>query len=204
MKPAIRILLVDDHSLMRDGVEALLRTEKDLQNIGHASSCAEAITSVRACPPDIIMLDKRMPEGDGFDFLKELPKFSSSARVIMMTASATPHEIQQARELGVSGYLSKSIRRPDLISAIRRVLAGGTCFEQRVSEANAVDPHLTQREIEVLESLKGGRSNSDIATVLGISEYTVKNHLKVIFQKLNAANRSEAITRAIELGILNL
>jgi DNA-binding NarL/FixJ family response regulator len=204
MKHAIRILLVDDHSLVRDGVEAILRLEKDMQDIGHAASCAEALVAVRKSPPDIILLDRRMPEGDGFNLLTELPKLSPATRIIMMTASATPHEITQARELGVSGYLSKSVRRLELISAIRRVLAGGTCFEQQTSATNAADPHLTQREIEVLEHLKGGRSNLDIAKALGISEYTVKAHLKAVFAKLSAANRSEAITRAIELGILSI
>ena len=204
MKHTIRILLVDDHSLVRDGVEAILRLEKDMQDIAHAASCAEALVAVRKSPPDIMLLDRRMPEGDGFNLLTELPKLSPATRIIMMTASATPHEVNQARELGVSGYLSKSVRRIELISAIRRVLAGGTCFEQQIAATNASDPHLTQREIEVLEHLKGGRSNIDIAKALGIGEYTVKAHLKAVFGKLSVANRSEAITRAIELGILSI
>jgi DNA-binding NarL/FixJ family response regulator len=204
MKTLIRILLVDDHSLVRDGVEAILQLEKDIKHIDHASSCAEALASVNANPPDIVLLDRRMPEGDGFDFLEKLQKLSPNTRVIMMTASVTPHEIELARELGAAGYLSKSVRRAALIGAIRTVLAGSTCFEARLSFINPADVHLTRREIEVLENLKGGRSNNDIAKILGISEYTVKSHLKVVFTKLCAANRSEAITRALELGILSI
>ena len=99
MKHAIRILLVDDHSLVRDGVEAILRLEKDMQDIGHAASCAEALVAVRKSPPDIILLDRRMPEGDGFNLLTELPKLSPATRIIMMTASATPHEITRRANL---------------------------------------------------------------------------------------------------------
>jgi len=204
MKTAIRILLVDDHSLVRDGVEAILQLENDMKYIDHAASCAEAIVSVRAHPPDIILLDRRMPEDDGFNFLSELQRTSPATRVIMMTATVTPREIQQARELGAVGYVSKSIRRANLIGAIRTALAGGTCFDAPPGLTNPADVRLTQREIEVLENLKGGRSNSDIAKLLGISEYTVKAHLKVVFTKLSAANRSEAITRALELGILSI
>ncbi len=204
MKTAIRILLVDDHSLVRDGVEAILQLENDMKYIDHAASCAEALASVRAHPPDLILLDRRMPEDDGFNFLSELQRTSPATRVIMMTATVTPREIQQARELGAVGYVSKSIRRSNLIGAIRTALAGGTCFEAQPGVTNPADVRLTPREIEVLENLKGGRSNSDIAMILGISEYTVKAHLKVVFTKLAAANRSEAITRALELGILSI
>ena len=204
MNASIRILLVDDHSLVRDGVEAILQLEKDIGPIDHASSCAEALASVRDHPPDLILLDRRMPEGDGFDFLEKLRTLSAKTRVIMMTASFTQNDIQEAQKLGASGYLSKSVRRANLVQAIRTVLAGGTCFEAQAAPAHSPVANLTPREIEVLENLKGGKSNQDIAKVLGISEYTVKAHLKVIFTKLAAANRSEAITRALELGLLSI
>ena len=204
MKTAIRILLVDDHSLVRDGVEAILQLEKDFKHIDHAASCADALASVQAQPPDIVLLDRRMPEGDGFDLLEKLRTLSPVTRVIMMTASFTPHDIQQARALGALGYLSKSVRRAKLISSIRTVLAGGTCFEALPGTTNPADLHLTPREFEVLEHLKRGQTNSNIAQALGISEYTVKAHLKAVFAKLSAANRSEAITRALGLGILSI
>lgn len=204
MKTGIHILLVDDHSLVRDGVEAILQLEKDFQHIAHAASCAEALAAVRDTAPDIVLLDRRMPEGDGFDLLAELRKIAPQTRVIMMTASATPREVAHARSLGAAGHLPKSVRRATLIGAIRAVLAGGTCFESQAPNPGTVGPALSPREIEVLENLRRGLSNQDISRILGISEYTVKAHLKAIFVKLDAASRSEAVTRGFELGILSL
>lgn len=204
MKTGIRILLVDDHSLVRDGVEAILQLEKDFHHITHAASCAEALTAVRTAAPDIILLDRRMPEGDGFDLLAELQKIAPRTRVIMMTASATPREVAHARSLGAAGHLPKSVRRATLIGAIRTVLAGGTCFESQAPSPGTAGPALSPRELEVLENLRRGLSNHDISRILGISEYTVKAHVKVIFVKLDAASRSEAVARGFELGLLSL
>lgn len=200
---SICILLVDDHALVRDGVEAILQLEHDFHPIVHAASCAEALAAVRAAVPDIILLDRRMPEGDGFDLLNELRQITPRIRVIMMTASATPGEVARARSLGAAGHLPKSVRRATLVGAIRTVIAGGTCFETQALPVSAT-PALSPRELEVLENLRRGLSNQDIAQVLGIGEYTVKAHMKGIFAKLGAANRSEAVTRGFEVGLLSL
>ena len=128
----------------------------------------------------------------------------SKIRVIMMTASANPGETALARSLGAAGHLSKSVRRATLIGAIRTVLAGGTFFESRPLAPGDSGRLLTPRELEVLENLRRGLSNHDIAQGLGIGEYTVKAHLKAIFTKLDAAGRAEAVTRGFELGILHL
>jgi len=204
MNSGIHILLVDDHTLVRDGVEAILDLEPDFQRISQAASCSEALAIVRDDPPDIILLDRRMPEGDGFDLLAEFVKIVPRSRVIMMTASATPREVALARDLGAAGHLSKSVRRATLIGAIRSVLAGGTCFEPQVLIPETETPKLSPRELDVLENLRRGLSNQDISQILGISEYTVKAHIKVIFTKLAVSNRSEAVTRGFELGILEL
>ena len=203
MTSGICILLVDDHSLVRDGVEAILQLEPDFHQILHAASCAEALAVVRAEVPDIVLLDRRMPEGDGLDLLIELRQIAPQARVIMMTASATPSEVARARSLGAAGHLPKSVRRATLVGAIRVVIAGGTCFEAQAGPVSAA-PALSPRELEVLENLRRGLSNQDISRVLGIGEYTVKAHMKGIFAKLGAANRSEAVTLGFELGILCL
>ncbi len=204
MQAPIHILLVDDHTLLRVGVEAILRLEPDFQCISHAGSSAEAFAIVRASAPDIILLDRRMPDSDGLDLLAEMGKLSPRTRVIMMTASANPREVATARDLGAAGYLSKNVRRVTLINTIRIVLAGGTCFEPQTHPGRAGTPALTPRELDVLEKLRHGLSNQDVSQALGISEHTVKGHVKLIFAKLNASNRSEAVTLALELGILEL
>jgi len=165
MKRGLRILLVDDHSLVRDGVEAILRLEKDIEHISHAATAAEALVSVKADMPDLILLDRRMPDGDGFDLLLELQKKKPQPRVIMMTASAMRQEMELARSLGAAGHLPKTIRRAALIEAIHSVLAGGTCFESAATTA----PLLSPRELQVLENLRRGLSNQDISRVLEIS-----------------------------------
>ena len=184
MKLGTRILLVDDHALVRDGVEAILQLEKDFVHIVHAASCAEALAAVRAHPPDVVLLDRRMPESDGFDLLEEFQKIHPHLRVIMMTASATPREVEYARRLGAVGHLPKSVRRAALIGAIRLVLAGGTCFQSQPPASGSPLPTLTPRELEVFENLRRGLSNHDIARCLGIGEYTVKAHVKVILHKV--------------------
>lgn len=205
MKNSIHILLVDDHSLVRDGVEALLRLEKDIRKIDHAASASEALAAVKAATPDIILLDRRMPDGDGLDLLSELGRLAPRTRVIMMTAAATTQDIESARSLGAAGHLPKTVRRATLISSIRTVLAGGQCFDQAVHfPAPGSGPKLSPRELQVLENLRRGLNNHEIAQILGISEYTVKAHLKVIFTKLGASGRAEAVTRGFELGLLSL
>lgn len=204
MTKSYHILLVDDHTLLRQGVEAMLQIEPDFKRITHASSGAEALAVLRTTSPDIILLDRRMPDSDGFDLLTELRKISPGARIIMMTASATAREVSIARGLGAHGHLSKSVRRDTLINTIRRVLAGESCYEPQSLPRDEGTRALTPREFDVLENLRRGLSNQDISSVLGISEHTVKAHVKVIFAKLGASNRSEAVTRGLELGILEL
>jgi len=205
MKNSIHILLVDDHSLVRDGVEAILRLEKDIQDIDHSGSAKEAIESVKAHPPDIVLLDRRMPDSDGLDLLVELRRLAPRTRVIMMTAAATLQDVEAARSLGAAGHLLKTVRRATLISAIRTVLAGGQCFDQCLPPpTSAPGQKLSPRELQVLENLRRGLHNHEIAQILGISQYTVKAHLKVIFTKLGASGRAEAVTRGFELGLLSL
>ncbi len=198
MKRRIRILLVDDHTLIREGVASILACEEDMGPIDHAAGAAEALAAIRASVPDIVLLDRRMPDSDGFDLLPEIRKLSPHSRVIMMTASATRGDVLQAKEFGASGHLLKTVRGAALITSIRTVLAGGTCFDARAD----AKPLLSPREVELLEHIHLGQSNHDISLSLNISENTVKWHLKVIFAKLGVASRAEAVTRGFELGIL--
>lgn len=204
MPENIHILLVDDHALVRDGIEAILQLESDFNPIHHAASCAEALSAVARSAPDLILLDRRMTDGDGFDLLASLRQLVPATRIIMMTASATPSEVERGRKLGASGHLSKSVRRSNLIGAIRRVIAGGTHFEQTQSKSGSAQIPITPRELDVLENIRRGLTNHEIAVALGIGEYTVKAHVKSVFTKLGAANRSEAVNLGFELGLLNL
>lgn len=205
MKTGIRILLVDDHTLVRDGLEAILELEKDVEHIDHAASAKEALAAVRACPPEIVLLDRRMPDCDGLDLLAELRVLAPRSRVIMMTAAASRSDIETARQLGAAGHLPKTVRRAELVIAIRTVLAGGTSFDMvSPSLSPGSGPVLSPRELQVLENLRRGLSNHDISLVMDISEYTVKAHLKVIFAKLGCSGRAEAVTRGFELGLLSL
>ena len=132
MKHGIPILLVDDHALVRDGVEAILQFEKDFVHIVHAASSAEALAAVRAHPPDIVLLDRRMPESDGFDLLEEFRKTHPQLRVIMMTASATPRDVDYARRLGAVGHLPKSVRRAPWLAPFARSSRAAPAFTRRL------------------------------------------------------------------------
>jgi len=204
MSGNIHILLVDDHSLVRDGIEAILQLESDFNPIHHAASCAEALAAIARDAPDLILLDRRMTDGDGFDLLATLRELVPATRIIMMTASATPSEVERGRRLGASGHLSKSVRRATLIGAIRHVIAGGTHFEHTPHATTGQAVPLSPRELDVLENIRRGLTNHEIAVALGIGEYTVKAHVKSVFSKLGAANRSEAVNLGFELGLLNL
>lgn len=205
MKNSIHILLVDDHSLVREGFEALLRLDKNIRKITHAASASEALAGVRTEQPDIVLLDRRMPDGDGFDLLGELRRLAPLTRVIMMTATATIQDVETARSLGAAGFLSKNVRRAALVTAIRTVLDGGQCFDQAIlTLLPATGTKLSPRELQVLEKLPRGLNNVEIAKALGISENTVKSHLKVIFDKLGASGRAEAVSRGFELSLLRL
>lgn len=205
MSKNIEILLVDDHALVRDGIEAILRLESDFHPIHHAASCAEARAAVARTSPDVILLDRRMPDGDGFDLIADLRRSAPASRIIMMTASATASEVDRGRGLGSAGHLSKSVRRATLVGAIRRVVAGGTHFEPTLRSHTGSRPViLSPRELDVLENIRRGLTNQEIAIALGIGEYTVKAHVKSVFAKLGAANRSEAVTLGFEFGLLTL
>lgn len=203
----IRILLVDDHSVVRMGLAAVLSLSDDLTIVAEAEDGAQAVEKYRAENPDIVLMDVRMPGMGGLDALRALRVTWPGARVLMLTTSELDEDIQRAIEAGACGYLQKSVTRDELVQAIRHVHAGGRyipqAMERRLAQL-AKRKHPSHREIEVLDGMRRGLSNRDIALALSISEHTVKAHVKAILQKLESADRAEAVARGFEQGILRV
>ena len=198
----IRLLIVDDHAVVREGLEAMLSSDAGISAIATAADGAAAVQTCATFQPHVILLDLRMPGGDGLTALDRILPRWPTTRVLMLSASATAAEVDLARRNGAAGYLSKSADRATLLGAIRTVSAGGTCFTGEPASAPAKAPTLSGRELEVLRHLGQGLSNDDLGRVLGVSGETIKSHLKAIFQKLGVNGRTEAVSRAYELGLL--
>lgn len=197
----IRLLIVDDHAVVREGLEAMLRRDPFFAKIATASSGAEAISTCVTLAPHVILLDVRMPGNDGFSVLEALLQRWPQVRVVLLSASASVAEVKLARRLGAAGYLPKTSDRQTLVQAIRTVTAGGTSYAADPEPASGQST-LSARELEVIRHLGRGLSNHDLGRALGVSEHTIKSHLKAIFGKLGVADRAEAVARAYELGLM--
>src|SRR5688572_3109028 len=210
----IRIAIADDHPVVRDGLVAMLETQPDFQIVGSAATGTEAVTLVRATDPDVLLLDLEMPALDGVGVLEALRSANARARGIVFTVFDTDERIVAAVEAGAAGYLLKGAPRAEVFSAVRVVAAGGSLLAplaasavlRRVRGESPARPHpnLTTREQAVLEQVARGLANKQVAARLGISERTVKFHVSAVFTKLGAANRTEAVTRAAQLGLIEL
>lgn len=198
----LKLLIVDDHAVVREGLEAMLGVDPGFERILTAASTEEALAVCSEYPPDVVLLDLRMPGSDGFDALDIIRQRWPAIRVLILSASASPAEVALARRKGAAGYLSKTAERAVVLDAIRTVAAGGTLFAAETGPSPALVPALSARELEVLRHLGRGLSNQELGLVLGISPETVKSHIKAIFQKLDATDRAEAIARAYELRLL--
>jgi DNA-binding NarL/FixJ family response regulator len=214
----IRVVVADDHPVVRDGLVAMLRAGREFDVIGEATNGAEAVHLVEEEAPDVLLLDLEMPGLDGVAVLRRLREIASPTRAIVFTVFDTDERIIAAVEAGAKGYLLKGVPRAEIFNAIRVVHAGGSLLQPvvaaRVLEhvasrgrgaAPATDEiALTPRESSVLQLLARGRSNKQIAATLGVSERTVKFHVSALFTKLGATNRTEAVTRAIQAGLTTL
>ena len=203
----IRVFCVDDHPLMREGIAAVIRNEPDMQLVAEASTGHEAIQGFREHRPDVTLMDVRMPDMGGIDALLAIRTEFADARVIMLTTFEGDAEIQLALEAGAQGYMLKSMPRKQLVDMIRKVHAGKKHIPPEVAAQLAEhlgDEALSKREVEVLQTVAGGKRNSDIATLLFISEETVKGHIKHIMEKLGASDRPDAVAIGIRRGIIHL
>lgn len=204
---AIRVLCVDDHPLMREGVAAMINNQSDMQIVAQASNGTEALEKFREIRSDITLMDLRLPDMSGVDamvsILGEFPK----AKIIILTMSEGDFEIKRALKAGAYGYILKTMPRKELIEAIRRVHKGKKHIPAEIAANLAEhlgDETLTEREVEVLELLGEGNRNRDIAEKLFISEETVKVHVKHLMEKLGASDRTQAVAIAVRRGIINL
>ncbi|MDQ4076929.1 MAG: response regulator transcription factor [Chloroflexota bacterium] len=216
MPDTIRILVADDHPVVRDGLITILETQPDFDVVGEASNGKEAIELSKQLEPDVLLLDLEMPEMDGVESLQALRTVRPETQVIVFTAFDTDERIVSAVQAGAQGYLLKGAPRNDIFKAIRVVSQGGSLLEPVVAskllrhmsgqtEPNArlVEP-LTDREMEVLQELAQGKTNREIADTLIISERTVKFHVSSILGKLDADNRTEAVAIAAQMGLVDL
>jgi DNA-binding NarL/FixJ family response regulator len=203
----IRVLSVDDHPLMREGIGAIVRNEPDMIIVAEASSGQEAVQLFRQHRPDIVLMDLRLPDINGIDALSSIRAEFPDARVIMLTTFEGDAEVQRAMGAGARGYLLKNMPRKSIVDVIRRVHAGKTVVPPEVAAALAEhlgQEPLSKREIDVIRKIAGGNRNIDIAEQLFISEETVKGHVKHIMEKLGAKDRTEAVAIAVRRGIIHL
>jgi DNA-binding NarL/FixJ family response regulator len=203
----IRVLCVDDHPLMREGIAAIIRNEADMSMVGEASNGREAVDLYRQHQPDITLMDLRLPDISGIDALTAIRAEFPDARVVMLTTFEGDVEMQRALSAGAQGYLLKNMPRKKLVEALRRVHGGAKSIPPEVAAQLAQhmgEEALTRREIEVLQQMAGGNRNRDIAEALFISEETVKGHVKHIIEKLGASDRTEAVAIGVRRGIISL
>jgi NarL family two-component system response regulator LiaR len=206
----VRILIVDDHPVVRDGLNAILSTQPDFEVIGEAGNGEEAIKQVEILKPDVILMDLEMPGVDGIEALTRLTGIDPDIRVIVLTVFDTDERILNSVQAGARGYLLKDAPRDKIFNAIRVVSQGGSLIHPLVvskllsqkKNDNAAGESLSERELDVLNLLGQGLLNKQIASQLFISERTVKFHVSSILSKLGAGNRTEAVSMAIHRGII--
>ncbi|MFC7549284.1 response regulator [Plantactinospora sp. GCM10030261] len=204
----IRILLVDDHPVVRDGLRGMIDAECDLTVVGEAASGAEAVALAAEVRPDIVLMDLRMPGLDGVGATERILAGSAGTRVVVLTTYESDADIVRAVSAGASGYLLKDAPKADLAAAIRAAARGETVLAPVVASKlvqqvrTPVGPRLSAREIEVLRLVSQGMTNAEIGRALFISEATVKTHMYRVFSKLDVADRTAAVTTAMARGLL--
>lgn len=204
-KSPVRILVVDDHPVLRAGVTAMIANQADMIVVGEANDGAEALDRFRALRPDVVVMDLQMPGVNGIDATLAIRAEAPSAKILVLTTFAGDAQAVRALRAGANGYLLKNSVRNRIVDAIRDVHRGKRHIDPAVAEQIALyvaDEPLTDRELAVLECVAAGQSNRDVAAELGLAEETVKSHLKNIFQKLDVTDRIRAVTVAAQRGIL--
>jgi DNA-binding NarL/FixJ family response regulator len=205
--PSIRILSVDDHPLLQEGIAAMIRSQRDMELVGEARNGHDALQRFRETTPDVTLMDLRLPDMNGIDAMIAIRAEFPEARVVVLTTFEGDVEIHRALAAGARGYLLKSMPPRELLDGIRQVHAGKKRIPAEIAARLAEhlsDEALTAREVEVLRQVAGGNRNRDIAERLFISEETVKVHVKHIMDKLGANDRTEAVSIAIRRGIIQL
>jgi DNA-binding NarL/FixJ family response regulator len=203
----IRILIVDDHPVVRAGLTSMLATQAQFEVIGSASSGEEAMDMMRRDSPDVLLLDLRMPGMNGVETMLAMRTIETRARVIILTSFETDEDIYRAVLAGAQGYLLKDTSLREMADAIRTVHCGKRYIPRQIASRLAermTRSNLTTREIEILKMLAKGPTNKQIGHALGISDNTVRNHVNSIIEKLEVSDRTEAATTAIQRGIIDI
>jgi two-component system NarL family response regulator len=208
MPEVIRILIAEDHAVVRDGLAAVLKFEPDMTVAGLANNGLEAVTQFRELKPDVVLMDLAMPELDGAGAILAIRGEFPDARILVLTTYDNDESVFRALENGAQGYLLKDCATAELLSAIRKIGSGGTHVSERaaarLAERAMAGGPLSPREIEVLKWIAEGKSNKEIGALLFISEGTVKTHVLSIHEKLGVGDRTEAVVTAIKRGILRV
>ena len=202
----VRVLIVDDHPVVRAGLATLLGKEAGLRVTGSAHCGEEALDILKRSPVDVMLLDLRMPTMSGIDLLNLLKTMENSPLVLILSSYEYEEEIYRAVKAGARGYLSKNAPRTEIAAAIETVVRGGKYFPENIAALIAEREErssLSAREIEILEMVSKGLTNKEIARGLQISQYTVRNHINHISAKLDVADRTEAVTLALQQGIIS-
>ena len=215
MAQPAQVIVVDDHAVVRNGIAAMLDPEEGIRVIGYAANGREAVDQARVLAPDVVLIDLRMPELNGVEAMRELLERDPDAKCIVLTTFDTDEYIFDAIDAGAKGFLLKDTSRDELIRAILAVSRGESLINPSVaarvltrftalSRGEHAAPPLSDREMEVLRQVAKGLPNKGIAAALTISESTVKTHVVNILQKLEASSRTEAATKAVQLGLVKL
>jgi len=223
----IRVFVVDDHAIVRDGIQSLLATEPEIEWVGEADNGAEAVAKVRILRPDVILMDLVMPEMDGIEAIRQIMAFQPEARILVLTSFSADDKVFPAIKAGALGYLLKDTGSEDLMRAIHQVYQGESSLHPKIArmllqeistaqpsqnvehqphfseQPTAIDP-LTDRELEVLKLVARGRSNREIADQLVVTEGTVRTHISNILDKLHLASRTQATLYALREGLASL
>ncbi len=204
---SIRVLIVEDHNVVRQGLVALLNVAEGLKVVGEAADGVEAIAQIRKHQPDITLIDLRLPRMSGVDVIERIRKETPQARFIVLTTYDGDEDIYRALKAGARAYLLKGMTSEELIATIRAVHAGKShippVIAQRLAERMGTE-NLTPREFDVLEQIVDGKSNKEIAAELEVSEATVKTHINSLLSKLGVTDRTQAATAAIRRGLVPL
>jgi DNA-binding NarL/FixJ family response regulator len=209
MRP-IRLLIADDHPVVRDGLRAMLATQPDMELVGEAATGTEAVAHARALRPDVVLMDLQMPDLDGPAAIATLREQAPEVRVLVLTTFGTDADITRAVDAGATGYLLKDAPREQLFGAIRAAARGESVLSPSVATRvlgrmrAPAEEALSPRELEILGAVARGLSNKEIGRQLYVSEATVKTHLLRVFSKLGVDDRTAAVTIALERGIIRL
>jgi DNA-binding NarL/FixJ family response regulator len=203
----IRVLTVDDHPLLRDGIAALIGSEEDMELIGEASNGREGLDLFRKLRPDVTLMDLQMPEMNGIDAIGAIRGEFPEARIIVLTTHPGDVQVSRALKAGARAYLMKGELRKELLETVRAVHAGQKRLSSEVAAEIAehvTDSSLTPREIDVLRLVASGNANKEVGARLSLTEVTIKSHMKNILAKLGANDRTHAVTIALKRGIIDL